>query len=173
VIFYFFTIIQPSNYSIKMKTISVKKGEILQTKGELFTKIYTVESGLLRSYSIDFKLKEHIYTFAPESWLISDNCDVNEPCDLFIDAVEDSIIIVNDKEESMQIQDAISLYKRIAVLQKRIIMLMSAPALVRYQDFLITYPDIFQRIPLKMVASYIGITPEALSRVRKELSKGN
>ena len=50
-------------------------------------------------------------------------------------------------------------------------MLMSSSAIERYQHFVETYPDIIQRVPQKMIASYLGITPEALSRVRKVMSK--
>jgi CRP-like cAMP-binding protein len=48
---------------------------------------------------------------------------------------------------------------------------MSASAKERYKDFLITYPNIIQRVPQKMVASYLGITPEALSKIRGEMLK--
>lgn len=153
-----------------MKTINVTKGEILQRSGELNTKVFTVESGLLRSYSIDNKGKEHIYMFAPKNWIIADNCEITVPCDLFIDAIENSIITVTDKEVSKQNSKKNALFNRLAVLQKRIIMLMSFSAVERYQHFVETYPDIIQRVPQKMVASYLGITPEALSRVRKEIS---
>ncbi len=60
--------------------------------------------------------------------------------------------------------------KRLEVLHKRIVMLMSASALERYKHFVQTYPNIIQQVPQKMIASYLGITPEALSRVRKEIS---
>ena len=153
-----------------MKTINVKKGQILQRSGELNTKVFTVESGLLRSYYIDNKGKEHIYMFASENWIIADNCEITVPCDLFIDAIEDSIVIVVEKDISKQNPNLKSLFNRLAVLQKRIIMLISASAVERYEHFLQTYPDIIQRVPQKMVASYLGITPEALSRVRKEIS---
>jgi CRP-like cAMP-binding protein len=154
-----------------LKTIFVKKGEIIQRNGELNTKVFTIESGLLRSYSIDSKGKEHIYMFASENWIIADNCDVNVPCDLFIDAIENSKIIVFEKDVKKKNANANALIKRINVLQKRIIMLMSFSAAERYQHFVENYPDIIQRVPQKMVASYLGITPEALSRVRKDLSK--
>ena len=154
-----------------MKTINVTKGQILQRSGELNTKVFRVESGLMRSYSIDNKGKEHIYMFASENWIIADNCEITVPCDLFIDAIEDSIVIVVEKDISKQNSNNNSLFNRLAVLQKRIIMLMSSSAVERYQHFVETYPDIIQRVPQKMVASYLGITPEALSRVRKEISK--
>ncbi|MEM8568230.1 MAG: cyclic nucleotide-binding domain-containing protein, partial [Bacteroidota bacterium] len=73
-----------------MKKIEVKKGQIIQRKGELNSKVYVVDSGLLRSYFIDEKGKEHIFMFAPEGWIIADNASPDEPCDLFIDALENS-----------------------------------------------------------------------------------
>ena len=154
-----------------MNSITVKKGQILQRSGELNTKAFTVESGLLRSYTIDNKGKEHIYMFASENWIIADNCEITVPSDLFIDALEDSIVIVIEKDVSKQNPNLKSLFNRLAVMQQRIIMLMSSSAVERYEHFLKTYPDIIRRVPQKMIASYLGITPEALSRVRKEISK--
>ena len=162
---------QDRNRNIKLKTINVLKGQILQRSGELNTKVFKVESGLLRSYFIDNKGKEHIYIFAPENWILTDNCEGDIPCDLFIDALEDSTCIVTEKDFTKLTSDRKSLIKRINVLQKRVIMLMSSSAVERYRHFIETYPDIIQRVPQKMVASYLGITPEALSRVRKEISK--
>lgn len=65
------------------------------------------------------------------------------------------------------------LLKRIYTLQKRIIHLLSATAEERYLDFIKIYPGLVQRVPQKMIASFLGITPEGLSRVRKELAKKN
>ena len=155
-----------------MKKINAKKGTLLQQKGEISSKVYLVESGLLRSYTIDEKGKEHIYMFGPENWLVADNCEPNTPCQLFIDAVEDSIINVATKEELLKEgPDLNALLRRLVTMQNRIIMLMSSNAKERYEHFVKTYPNITQRVPLKMVASYLGITPEALSRVRHELSQ--
>ena len=151
--------------------MKVKKGQILQHAGELNTKVYAVEAGLLRSYAIDEKGKEHIFAFAPEGWTIADLCEITIPCELFIDALEDSTVTVIEKEERKKQVAINTVVKRILVLQKRVIMLMSAPALERYEYFIETYPNIVQRVPQKMIASYLGITPEALSRVRKERTK--
>ena len=150
-----------------MKTIHVKKGQILQHRGETNNKIYKVESGLLRSYSIDDKGKEHIFMFAPEDWVIADaSIVINQEAELFIDALEDSTIEILEKEANIERIDASPLLKRIAVLQKRVIMLMSSSAIERYEHFVSTYPNIIQRVPQKMIASYLGITPEALSKVK-------
>lgn len=155
-----------------MKKIYVKKGEILQHAGERNTKVYHVESGLLRSYSMDQKGKEHIFMFAPEGWVVGDNNPPEVPCDLIIDAMEDAVVIVLEKDIEREHQNAKPLIKRLAVLQKRILLLMSASAIERYEHFVDTYPDIIQRVPQKMVASYLGITPEALSKVKNQKTRG-
>jgi CRP-like cAMP-binding protein len=154
-----------------LKRITVKKGQILQRTGDLNSKIFQVESGLLRSYSIDKKGKEHIYQFGPENWIIADATPIDEPCDLFIDCLEDSIIIQIEKDFDTLSNDPHKLAKRLEALQKRILMLMSASAIQRYEHFIETYPDIIQRIPQRMIASYLGITPEALSTLRRKLLK--
>lgn len=149
-----------------MKKITLRKGEILQRKGDLNSKVYQVVSGLMRSYSIDEKGKEHIYLFAPENWIIADGVPPEKPCVLFIDALEDSVIIQREKKAEV-VTDTQKLINRLEILQQRIIMLMSASAIERYEHFVETYPNIVQRVPQKMIASYLGITPEALSKVKR------
>jgi len=105
--------------------------------------------------------------FAPEGWVIADTAPPEMPGTLLIDALEDSVIIQREKDLSKENQPA-KVMKRLYVLQQRIIMLMSASALERYEHFIETYPDIVQRVPQKMIASYLGITPEALSTVKKK-----
>ena len=150
-----------------MKRIEIKKGQILQSAGDLNGKVYQVISGLLRSYSIDDNGKEHIFMFAPENWVIGDGVPSDKPCSLFIDSLEDSIIIPIERDSPV-LSDSKKLIKRVEVLQNRVIMLMSASAIKRYDDFIKTYPDIVQRVPQKMIASYLGITPEALSNVKRK-----
>ena len=163
-------------------TKQVSKGQLLLRKGDITTKSYFVKQGCLRSYTVDAKGKEHIFMFAPEGWIISDmeSLAANTPAGLYIDAIEDSVVDALDRsllEESvikMQGMTATGVHrlmKRIGVLQKRIIMLMSATAMERYEDFIATYPEIVQRVPQKMIASYLGITPEALSKIRGEMAK--
>lgn len=152
-----------------MKEITVKKGQILQRSGELNSKAYVVKSGLIRSYYIDEKGKEHIFMFGPEGWIISDYLGTDEPSVLFIDALEDSIIEVLEKKLEGNINvDVAKIFKRVGVLQRRVIMLMSSSAIERYEHFIETYPLIVQRVPQRMIASYLGITPEALSKVKRE-----
>lgn len=161
---------------------SVVKGTILQRKGDKYHNGFFVKKGLLRSFTIDEKGKEHIFMFAPEGWIVSDieSLTKEEPATLFIDVLEDSEIEVINKDllEKLQVMpevfiqnDAERLVNRIGVLQRRVLMLMSATARERYESFLKTYPDIMQRVPLRMIASYLGITPEALSKIRSEMAR--
>lgn len=107
--------------------------------------------------------------FAPEGWIMSDNQPADKPAELFIDVLEDTEAVVHQKAEANPSEvDVYKLFKRISVLQKRIIMLMSSSALDRYKHFVETYPEIVIRVPQKMIASYLGITPEALSRAKHE-----
>lgn len=106
--------------------------------------------------------------FAPEGWIIADSLAADIPADLFIDALEDSVVIQKEKVFEDHTHDTTKLLNRLGVLQKRIIMLISTPALDRYEHFIKTYPDIVQRVPQRMVASFLGITPEALSTVKRK-----
>ena len=164
------------------KSAWYKKNEFLQRQGELGRQVFFVEQGLLRQYSIDEKGKEHILYFAPENWLVADRESIffNEPGSYFIQALEDSKVIIIDQsffnDLSGQNPSFLSfnnrlLHNHIRHLQKRITQLLSATAEERYLDFIKIYPDILLRVPQAMVASYLGITPESLSRVRKDLAQ--
>jgi CRP-like cAMP-binding protein len=161
----------------------VKKGEILLKTGQKSSEGFYVVKGCLKSYIIDSKGKEHIYQFAPEDWLISDfEFFKNKGKALLtIEAIEDSEIkVINidsfgeiSNSDKATIEDALKkLRNRTYALQMRVIQLLAFSAEERYQEFLKTYPNLATRLPLKMIASYLGVTPESLSRVRKELVKG-
>jgi CRP-like cAMP-binding protein len=166
-----------SNAKIKQ----TKKGEILQREGELSSLAYYVKKGLLRSYTIDEKGKEHVFTFATEGWIIADieSQEFDQPAKLFIDCIEDSNVIAFDRSILSKLEvsrDQLNknlnlLSRRVAVLQRRVLMLMSETAKNRYEFFLETYPELPNRVPQRMIASYLGITPEALSKIRGEIAK--
>ena len=153
-----------------MNRISVNKRQILQRQGDLQSKAYFVESGLLRSYTIDENGKEHIFMFGPEDWIVTDYTSMDEPCDLYIDALEESVVLQIEKNAELEI-DFKKVFKRRRVLQSRVILLMSASAIDRYNHFVSTYPTIVQRVPQYRIASYLGITPEALSSAKSQNSK--
>ena len=160
----------------------VKKGEFLLKQGEKCKHSFFVESGLLRQYSIDDKGKEHILQFAPERWFMSDRESVyfDEPSQYYIQAyensdvfmIEESLILQLSKDEPLFLEFHNKLlHNHIRHLHNRITQLLSASAEERYLSFVKTYPDILLRVPQTMVASYLGITPESLSRVRKSLAE--
>lgn len=162
----------------------IKKDSFLVRQGEYCRHGFFVEQGLLRQYSIDEKGKEHIISFAPEGWFITDRESVyfNEPARYFIQAYENSQIALLDEDFNQLISKKIPnyntfntklLHNHIRHLLKRIDLLLSASAEDRYLQFVTMYPDILLRVPQTMVASYLGIAPESLSRVRKELARKN
>lgn len=171
---------QFDSISDPLKVKKFEKNEIVQYKGDILKYGFFVGKGLLRSYSIDSKGKEHIIQFAPENWFVSDRNQMhNEPSDFFIEAIEATeAVIVPDNfmsEASRKVPCLLALnvtmlHNSIRFMQKRINMLLSATAEERYLDFIKLYPNLTLRVPQWMIASYLGITPESLSRVRKELA---
>ncbi len=162
----------------------VPRNTLLLREGTICKHSFFVSSGLLRAYTVDHNGKEHILQFAPEGWIISDRDGIyfNEPSALFIESIEASEIIYLDEAFLCQVTEAIpgfglhnttALHHHIRQLQKRINLLLSATAEERYLDFIHLYPDLTLRVPQWMIASYLGITPESLSRVRKELARQN
>jgi CRP-like cAMP-binding protein len=117
--------------------------------------------------------------FGAEEWIIADleSNVFNKPTQLYIDAIEESEIVIfsldyfnhyQSTKEKLQ-KNSKLLTRRIGSLQRRVIQLMSSSAKERYEMFLETYPLLPNRVPQKMIASYLGITPEALSKIRGEL----
>ncbi|MCK0125351.1 Crp/Fnr family transcriptional regulator [Gelidibacter sp. F2691] len=169
-----------AEYPIK----KVKRDEFVLRANEFSKHTFFIEKGLLRQYSIDSKGKEHTISFAPENWFVSDRESVyfNSSSVYYIQAIEDSEIVMIDEDFITLLSDKIPrftefnnklLHNHIRHLQNRIHMLLSSNAEERYLEFVKMYPDILLRVPQTMVASYLGITPESLSRVRKELAHKN
>jgi len=170
--------------SVQYETKKVSKGELLLQYGEVCRNTFFVEKGLLRMFSIDKNGKEHIIQFAPENWLIGDRSSLyfSEKSNYYIEAVEDSEVSVLQRDffnnlleefpNSIEKNDLV-LQKHVKSLQDRINSLLGETAEERYLKFIKMYPDLLLRVPQWMVASYLGITPESLSRVRKELARKN
>lgn len=162
----------------------VDKDQFLLRENEHCKHTFFVEKGLLRQYSIDEKGKEHILSFGPENWFVTDreSAYFNQPSAYYIQALEDSQVVVVDEDFIQLLSKKIPsfaafnnklLHNHIRHLQKRINLLLSASSEERYLEFIAMYPDILLRVPQAMVASYLGIAPESLSRVRKELAQKN
>lgn len=175
---------QCRSLSVGIEVQTFEKGQFLLRAGEVCRHVFFVEKGLLRSFTIDESGKEHIIQFAPEYWLMSDRSSTyfDEPSDFFIEAVEETTVVLLDKSffvKASELSPAFRQYNERALqnhirhLQKRINLLLGATAEARYLDFVRLYPDLTLRVPQWMIASYLGITPESLSRVRKELARRN
>ncbi|WP_210149339.1 Crp/Fnr family transcriptional regulator [Chryseobacterium scophthalmum] len=170
--------------SIQYEMKKVGKHEMLLQEGEVCRNTFFVEKGLLRMYSIDKNGKEHVIQFAPENWLIGDRSSLyfNEKSRYYIEAVEDSEVLflqpdffsklLEEFPNTIEKNDLI-IQKHVKSLQDRINSLLGETAEERYLKFIKMFPDLLLRVPQWMIASYLGITPESLSRVRKELAKKN
>jgi len=154
----------------------VKKKQFLHQEGDISKQAIFVTSGCLRSYSIDKNGFEHILQFAPPGWWISDMRSIikQEPGILYIDAVDDSDIILLSKTDLDKLYSSIPKLERffrilaenaLATYQHRLIDNLSLSAMERYGNFCKLYPTLIEKLPQKQVAAYIGVTPEFLSKM--------
>lgn len=147
--------------------------------------LYTtfVEKGLLRSFIIDEKGNEHILQFGLQGWWVADLYSflTGEPSEYNIEALEDSELLLITKfswDLLLKEVPAFERYFRILIqnnliaTQRRLMGTMSTTAEERYTKLLQDFPDIVQRVPQHMIASYIGVTRETLSRLRSQLASG-
>ncbi|HMG93662.1 MAG TPA: Crp/Fnr family transcriptional regulator [Chryseolinea sp.] len=160
----------------------VKKHEFIIRAGEVAKHGIFVASGCLRTYTIDDKGKEHIIQFSVEDWWTGDHHSfrTGTPTPYFIEALEDSEVLLFDDGSMQKVLAHIpamatqwleGLQKHSAAETQRLASSMGATAEERYSDFLKKYPTIAQRVPQHMIASYLGISPETLSRIRKQQSR--
>ena len=156
-------------------------GASLQCAGEPIRHAAFVATGCLRSYVVDAKGEETILEFAPENWWIGDRTFLmgGTTCECFIDSIGHSDLLLFDQASHQKMVECVPAFaimarvafqKRAAAKDRRIINALSMSVEERYVDFLKTYPDIALQVPQRMLASYLGVAPETLSRVRKALS---
>lgn len=159
----------------------LRKKQYLLQAGDTGKNICFVEKGALRAYVLDEKGNEHITAFAFEGWAIGDLYSYlhGVPASLNIDALEDCELVLISKsaqDELLQKLPKYETYIRILItdayvaLQRRMTSMISLPIEERYQAFSEMYPTIFQRVPQHMIASFMGLSPETLSRVRARIS---
>jgi CRP-like cAMP-binding protein len=157
-------------------------GDFLQRAGDVSRYAAFVARGCLRNYVIDAKGKEHIVQFAPETWWLADSTSLSQgvPSQYFMDAIEDSEVLLIDGPSHQRLVESVPPYtgafrtglqKHAAAKDQRIVNALSTSAEERYQEFLHDYPSIALRVPQSMLASYLGMTPETVSRIRKHLSR--
>lgn len=159
----------------------LRKKQYLLQEGDVCKSIAFVEKGALRAYSVDDSGSEHIIQFALEGWTISDLYSflTGEPATYNIDALEDAELVLiskNAHEELLQNVQKYETYIRLQItsayiaMQRRLTSVISLPLEERYKNLAAMYPDIVQRVPQHMIASYMGLTPETLSRIRRKMT---
>ncbi|HQQ94123.1 MAG TPA: Crp/Fnr family transcriptional regulator [Bacteroidia bacterium] len=157
--------------------------EFFLRSGEVCKQVAFVLQGCLRSYAVDEEGTEHNLQFAPEGWWITDMNSIlyNQPAQLNIEAIEDTqALLMNREQQELLFRDLpilerffrIITEKSMAGSHKRLIEQVSVNAKDRYIHFCKLYPELIQRLPQKQIASYIGVTPEFLSKIKSELLKG-
>src|SRR4030095_818607 len=159
----------------------LRKRQYLLQEGDVCKYQAFVEKGILRSYRIDEKGTEHILQFALEGWWVADLSSylTGEPSDFGIQALEDSELLLLSRpswDTLLQRIPSFERYFRIIIqnhliaTQKRVMQSHTETAEEMYLKFIQAYPACIQRIPQHMIASYLGISRETLSRLRKNLA---
>ena len=185
---YYFENILPLNEEEKsiveeaFKERRVKRRQFILQEGDICKHHTFVVEGCFRMYMVDEKGKEHNLQFAIENWWIADigSFYSEEPSRLYIEALENSIVLQLRKEDQTKLFDDNPTFNRIfrvltekalVSAQRRILQNISSTAEERYLDFLKRCPHFFNRISNVQIASYLGVTPEFLSTIRNKIAK--
>ncbi|GMN09834.1 hypothetical protein MTsPCn9_18770 [Croceitalea sp. MTPC9] len=158
----------------------IKKRQFIDQPGFVSNYRNYVVKGVFQSYYLDDDGKEHTVQIAMDDWFVSDfySYITQTPATLFVEALEDSLILrtTYDKIEPLCKEiHALSEYFRIsterafAFSRKRALSNLSLSAEERFLELEKRYPSMVQRVPQKVIASYLGFTPEFLSKIRKKI----
>jgi CRP-like cAMP-binding protein len=169
---HFKTFLQPKTF---------KKKEFLLQAGEVSRHLAFVNEGCFRTYTIDKTGEEHILQFSLEDWWVGDaySALMLKPSRYFIESLEESHVYLIDYQIIEQMYADIPKFERFfrilsqnrfIALEERINGELSASAEERYLDLLTRYPTLPQRVPQQYIASFLGIQPPSLSRIRKQLA---
>jgi len=164
-----------------IKTIQVAKKELLLEEGQICKSNYFVEKGCLRMYYINSKAEEQTFQFALENWWMTDYKSLIDktPSEYFIQAIEKAQIVSLDYQKQEQLFEELPQMERYfhmimqrvsALTQLRIKNIYELSKEELFLDFSASFPGFVQRVPQYMLASYLGITAEYVSRLRKKKS---
>lgn len=160
----------------------LRRRQYLLQEGDQCQHYNFLVSGCLRMYLLDEKGVEHVLQFATEDWWITDigSFHSEQPSRLNIDALEDSEVLRIKKEDLLFLYENFPKFDRhfrvltenaFVKMQERVLQNISSTAEERYLSFLKNYPNLTNRIPQVQIASFIGVTPEFLSKIRRNLMK--
>lgn len=169
-------------FNSRLKHKILKKRTFLLRQGEICKFEAYIVKGCVKKYYIDQNGDEVILQFAVEDWWISDIGSFSEqkPSNFFIETLEETELLIVDFEskellfkEIPQLEHVfrIMVQRAYSVLESRFYAMVAHSAERRYLDFIKNYPSIPQRVPQQQIASYLGITPESLSRIKTNLLK--
>ena len=172
---------EESTLLLKVKLKKFQRGQFVVQNGEVCKYENFVLSGCLRSFYTDNEGQEHVIMFAVENWWTADlgSFITQQSADLNVQCLEDSELIqihYNDLQKlyleipKLERFFRIIIQKAFVAAQKRIVNNFSMGAMERYIQFREQYPNIEQRVPQYMIASYLGITKEFLSKIRNKLA---
>lgn len=161
---------------LSCKTIGRRK--FILEEGQICDRINYIHHGAFRAFYRDAESHESMVMFGIDDWWITDmySFTTREPAMLHIEALEESVIIELTREAFDQLLVKVPKFERFFRIimqnsyvreQVRMLQNLSLTAAERYEQFLKKYPAVAQRIPQKHIASYLGITPEFLSAIRK------
>jgi len=164
------------------KERNIKRRQFILQEGDVCKLNTFIVEGCFRMYLVDENAKEHNLQFAVENWWIGDigSFHSGEPSRLYIEALENSTVLQIKKEDQLKLFVEHPKFNRIfrvftenalVSCQQRILQNISSTAEERYIDFVKRYPFFFNRISNVQIASFLGVTPEFLSTIRKKISK--
>ena len=162
----------------------VRKRQYILNAGDVCQYITFVEKGMLRSFTVDAEGTEYVVQFAIEGWWISDvGSFISGKEALYnIEALEDCELLHLSKSKMDELVDQVPVMERffrllmqnnIVALQRRVVAYMSLSAEEKYLKLMEVAPDIMQRASQQHIASYLSITPETLSRVRRKVAEAD
>ncbi|MBY0535606.1 MAG: Crp/Fnr family transcriptional regulator [Chitinophagaceae bacterium] len=169
-------------FTSTLKEKKLKKRQFLVQEGDVCRSTYFVNKGCLRSYYTDKDGVEHNIQFSIEDWWAGDMASfiTQKPSKISVIALEDSDLLVLDRQVQEDVFAKIPKFERFfrnllqnafVSAQERILANLSETAEERYLNFRKKYPEMDRRLPQNQIASFLGVTPESLSRIRRAISE--
>jgi CRP-like cAMP-binding protein len=167
-------------FTAMLQTRHLKRKQHWVATGDICRHSAFVTSGCLRGYTVDSNGIEHVLSFAPTDWWMADMFSLitGMPGNLNIEALEDTEMLLLPKASQEELYRQVPKFERVfrilaekslVAFQQRLIDNLSLPASERYENFCRRYPTLVYHLPQKQIASYIGVTPEFFSKMRKAM----